>query len=50
VLIVGVARLLSPSEQLRALTLGLVTAAGDDCDQFVGLRIGRISGREIHAR
>jgi nitroimidazol reductase NimA-like FMN-containing flavoprotein (pyridoxamine 5'-phosphate oxidase superfamily) len=47
VLVVGVARLLTASEHLRALTLGLATAAGDDCDQFVQLRIERISGREI---
>jgi nitroimidazol reductase NimA-like FMN-containing flavoprotein (pyridoxamine 5'-phosphate oxidase superfamily) len=47
VLIVGVAHLLRASEHIRALTLGLVTAAGDDCDQFIRLRIGRISGREI---
>jgi nitroimidazol reductase NimA-like FMN-containing flavoprotein (pyridoxamine 5'-phosphate oxidase superfamily) len=49
VLVVGVARLLTASEHLRALTLGLATAAGDDCDQFVQLRIERISGREIAA-
>jgi nitroimidazol reductase NimA-like FMN-containing flavoprotein (pyridoxamine 5'-phosphate oxidase superfamily) len=49
VLIVGVARLLTASDHLRALTLGLATAAGDDCDQFIQLRIERISGREIAA-
>jgi nitroimidazol reductase NimA-like FMN-containing flavoprotein (pyridoxamine 5'-phosphate oxidase superfamily) len=49
VLVVGVARLLTASEHLRALTFGLATAAGDDCDQFVQLRIERISGREIAA-
>jgi nitroimidazol reductase NimA-like FMN-containing flavoprotein (pyridoxamine 5'-phosphate oxidase superfamily) len=47
VLVVGVARLLTASDQLRALTLGLAAAAGDDCDQFVQLRMERISGREI---
>jgi nitroimidazol reductase NimA-like FMN-containing flavoprotein (pyridoxamine 5'-phosphate oxidase superfamily) len=47
VLIVGVARRLTGSEHVRALTLGLVSAAGTDCDQFIRLRFGRISGREI---
>jgi nitroimidazol reductase NimA-like FMN-containing flavoprotein (pyridoxamine 5'-phosphate oxidase superfamily) len=47
VLVVGVARLLTASDQLRALTLGLTAAAGDDCDQFVQLQMERISGREI---
>jgi nitroimidazol reductase NimA-like FMN-containing flavoprotein (pyridoxamine 5'-phosphate oxidase superfamily) len=45
--IVGIATLLGPSEQLRALSLGLVSAAGDDRDQFVRLRIGLLSGRRI---
>ena len=49
VLIVGVARLLRTSEQIRALRLGLVTAAGEDCDQFIRLQLSRISGREIAA-
>jgi nitroimidazol reductase NimA-like FMN-containing flavoprotein (pyridoxamine 5'-phosphate oxidase superfamily) len=47
VLVVGVARLLRASEHVHALTFGLATAAGDDCNQFVQLRIERISGREI---
>ena len=45
--VVGIASLLAPSEQLRALSLGFVSAAGDDCDQFVRLRIGVITGRRI---
>jgi nitroimidazol reductase NimA-like FMN-containing flavoprotein (pyridoxamine 5'-phosphate oxidase superfamily) len=49
VLVVGVARLLCASEHVRALTFGLASAAGEDCDQFVQLRIERISGREIAA-
>jgi nitroimidazol reductase NimA-like FMN-containing flavoprotein (pyridoxamine 5'-phosphate oxidase superfamily) len=49
VLIVGVARLLTPSESKRALTLGLASSAGDACDQFIRLDAGRISGRDITA-
>jgi nitroimidazol reductase NimA-like FMN-containing flavoprotein (pyridoxamine 5'-phosphate oxidase superfamily) len=49
VLIIGVARLLTASEQVRALSLGLATPAGEDCDQFIRLPVGRISGREIAA-
>lgn len=45
--VVGVASLLGPSDHLRALSLGLVSAAGDDRDQFVRLRIGLVSGRRI---
>jgi nitroimidazol reductase NimA-like FMN-containing flavoprotein (pyridoxamine 5'-phosphate oxidase superfamily) len=45
--VVGVASLLGPSEQLRALSLGLVSAAGDDRDQFTRLRMGLVSGRRI---
>ena len=47
--VVGIASLLAPSEQLRALSLGLVSAAGDDCEQFVRLRIGVVTGRQIIA-
>jgi uncharacterized protein len=49
VLIIGVAHRLTASEHVRALSLGLVTAAGDDCDEFIRLRVGRISGREVAA-
>ena len=45
--VIGIASLLAPSEQVRALSLGLVSAAGDDRDQFVRLRIGLINGRRI---
>ena len=45
--VVGVASLLGPSDDLRALSLGLVSAAGDDRDQFVRLRIGLVTGRRI---
>jgi len=45
--VVGVASLLGPSDDLRALSLGLVSAAGDDRDQFVRLRMGLVSGRRI---
>ena len=45
--VVGIAALLGESEQLRACSLGLVSAAGDERDQFVRLRIGLLSGRRI---
>lgn len=45
--VVGVASLLGASEHLRALSLGLVSAAGDDREQFVRLRMGLVSGRRI---
>lgn len=45
--VVGIASLLGPSEHVRALSLGLVSAAGDDREQFIRLRIGLISGRRI---
>jgi len=45
--VVGVASLLGPGEHVRALSLGLVSAAGDDRDQFVRLRMGLVSGRRI---
>jgi len=45
--VVGIASLLAPSEQLRALSRGLVSAAGDDAQQFVRLRIGVVTGRRI---
>jgi nitroimidazol reductase NimA-like FMN-containing flavoprotein (pyridoxamine 5'-phosphate oxidase superfamily) len=46
VLVVGMARLLSGSEALRALELGLVGPAGPELDQFVGITIGEVSGRQ----
>jgi nitroimidazol reductase NimA-like FMN-containing flavoprotein (pyridoxamine 5'-phosphate oxidase superfamily) len=45
--VVGIATLLGPSEHVRALSFGLVSAAGDDREQFIRLRIGLISGRRI---
>ena len=45
--IVGIASILEPSENVRALALGLVSAAGDDRDTFVRLRLGVITGRRI---
>jgi uncharacterized protein len=45
--VVGIATLLGPSEHVRALSLGLVSAAGDDREPSVRLRIGLVSGRRI---
>jgi uncharacterized protein len=45
--VVGIASLLGESEQVRAMALGLVSAAGDERDQFIRLRIGLLSGRRI---
>ena len=45
--VVGIATVLEPSENVRALSLGLVSAAGDDRDTFIRLRLGLISGRRI---
>ena len=47
VLVVGVAELLEGSAALRAMETGLVSAAGDDRDQFVGITLGQISGRRV---
>ena len=47
VLAVGVAELLDGSAALRAVTTGLVTAAGPGRDQFVAIKIGTLSGRAI---
>jgi len=47
VLVVGFAELLDGSPALRAVETGLVSAAGDNRDQFVAISIGTISGREI---
>jgi uncharacterized protein len=45
--VVGIAALLGESEQLRAFSLGLVSAAGDERIQFIRLRMGLLSGRRI---
>ena len=45
--IVGIATVLDAGENVRAMSLGLVSAAGDDRDTFVRLRLGLISGRRI---
>lgn len=45
--VVGIAELLDPIAQARALSLGLVSAAGDHRDQFVRMRIGLLTGRRI---
>jgi nitroimidazol reductase NimA-like FMN-containing flavoprotein (pyridoxamine 5'-phosphate oxidase superfamily) len=48
VLVVGVARLLEGSEDLRALELNLVSAVdGFGDDQFVGIALGQVSGRQV---
>jgi len=45
--IVGIATVLDASENVRALSLRLVSAAGDDRDTFVRLRLGLVTGRRI---
>ena len=45
--VVGIASLVSDSEHVRALALGVVSAAGDERDQFVRMRLGLIHGRRI---
>src|SRR2546421_363559 len=40
--VVGIASLVSDSEHVRALQLGIVSAAGDERDQFVQMRLGLI--------
>ena len=45
--VVGIATVLAAGENVRAMSLGLVSAAGDDRDTFVRLRLGLISGRRI---
>jgi uncharacterized protein len=45
--IVGIATVLEPSENVRALSLGIVSAAGGERDAFVRLRLGLVSGRRI---
>jgi nitroimidazol reductase NimA-like FMN-containing flavoprotein (pyridoxamine 5'-phosphate oxidase superfamily) len=48
VLVVGVARLLEGSADLRALELNLVSAVdGFGGDQFVGITLGQVSGRLV---
>ena len=45
--VVGIAALLNESEKARALGLGLVSAAGDEREQFVRMQIGLLTGRRI---
>jgi len=45
--VVGIASLVSDSDALRALGLGLVSAAGDEREQFVRMRLGLIHGQRI---
>src|SRR4051795_12665984 len=45
--VVGIASLVSDSEHVRALGLRLVSAAGDERDQFVQMRLGLIHGGRI---
>src|SRR3954454_24219722 len=45
--VVGIASLVSDSEHVRALALGIVSAAGDERDQFVRMRLGLIHGSRI---
>jgi len=45
--VVGIASLVSDSEHVRALQLGIVSAAGDERDQFVQMRLGLIHGGRI---
>lgn len=45
VLVVGVAEPLDGSAALRAVESGLVSAAGEGRDLFIGIHVGQISGR-----
>ena len=45
VLVVGMARLLSGSEEVRANQLNLASAAGPGSELFVSIAIGRVTGR-----
>jgi hypothetical protein len=47
VLVVGVAELLDGSAALRAMETGVVSAAGDDREQFVAITLGQVSGRRV---
>jgi nitroimidazol reductase NimA-like FMN-containing flavoprotein (pyridoxamine 5'-phosphate oxidase superfamily) len=47
--VIGVAMLLTASERSHALTLGLPRAAGDDGQEFLRLRLARISGHQSDA-
>jgi nitroimidazol reductase NimA-like FMN-containing flavoprotein (pyridoxamine 5'-phosphate oxidase superfamily) len=47
VLVVGVANALADSELLRASSLALVSAAGDDRDHFVRISLGQVTGRRV---
>jgi len=46
--VVGIATLVSDSEHVRLLSLWLVTAVGDERDQFVRMRIGLMHGQRIN--
>jgi hypothetical protein len=45
VLVVGLARVLTEREAIRANQLNLASAAGDGRDLFVSIAIGRVTGR-----
>ena len=47
--VVGIASLVNDSEHVRLLSLGLVSAAGDERDQFVRMRLGLMHGQRIIA-
>jgi nitroimidazol reductase NimA-like FMN-containing flavoprotein (pyridoxamine 5'-phosphate oxidase superfamily) len=47
VMVVGVAEALTGSAALRAVEAGIVSAAGDGRDLFIGISVGQISGRAI---
>ncbi|HMC67779.1 MAG TPA: pyridoxamine 5'-phosphate oxidase family protein [Mycobacteriales bacterium] len=47
--VVGIASLAGDSEQVRLLGLRLVTAAGEEREQFVRMRMGLIHGQRISA-
>jgi uncharacterized protein len=50
VLVVGVAHLLAGSQAVRAARLDIVSAMGEGRDQFIGIDIGRVSGRRVGAQ
>src|SRR3954454_7647929 len=47
VLVVGPATVLTGSAALRAIEAGLITAAGPGRDEFIGVSIGQLTGREV---
>ena len=47
--VVGIASLVNDSEHVRLLSLGLVSAAGDERDQFVRMRLGLMHGQRVSA-